>query len=438
MAEVTVSIDASPISVTVSSAQGPAGSGSGATVVDAVTNGEANAVSSNAVFDALALKAPLISPTFTTPALGTPSSGTLTNCTFPTLNQNTTGNAATVTTNANLTGPVTSTGNATAIANGAISNAMLANAAVANLSGTNTGDETAARIATALNAGTEDATAADTDKLAVTHPAGGWMLLSTLWTWIKAKIDAGMTIAGAQAFSSTTRPTSAGTGTPAETSLITRADGDTRFVEKDWVIIPPAYFVTSVVSGGSVSTPLYLDSVSTAGGAARAALYGAGYYPFMTRVGVAKYSYLFNDTVEINGMFSFHSIQGTGVVRFLAYQPQAGLSDEPSTAVKTIGFEVVGVNIRALVSDGSALSYGSNYALTNDRTVDLTLSYNPTTRVLTLSVDGTVRSTASNGPTGAETGTNPVVSFYAKSVDGGAGNRAIASLQNIRYRRKAP
>jgi len=37
------------------------------------------------------------SPSFTTPALGTPSSGTLTNCTFPTLNQNTTGNAGSVT-----------------------------------------------------------------------------------------------------------------------------------------------------------------------------------------------------------------------------------------------------------------------------------------------------------------------------------------------------
>ena len=54
----------------------------------------------------------LTSPTLTTPVLGTPSSGTLTNCTFPTLNQNTTGNAATVTTNANLTGHVTSVGNA--------------------------------------------------------------------------------------------------------------------------------------------------------------------------------------------------------------------------------------------------------------------------------------------------------------------------------------
>ena len=35
------------------------------TVVDAVTNGDANAVSSNAVFDVLALKAPLASPVFT-------------------------------------------------------------------------------------------------------------------------------------------------------------------------------------------------------------------------------------------------------------------------------------------------------------------------------------------------------------------------------------
>jgi len=48
--------------------------------------------------------------------LGTPSSGTLTNCTFPILNQSTTGNAATVTTNANLTGVITSIGNATSIA----------------------------------------------------------------------------------------------------------------------------------------------------------------------------------------------------------------------------------------------------------------------------------------------------------------------------------
>ena len=39
----------------------------------------------------------------------------------------------------------------------------------------------------------------------------------------------GSTFTGPQAFSSTTRPTSAGTGTPAATSLITLTDGDTRY-----------------------------------------------------------------------------------------------------------------------------------------------------------------------------------------------------------------
>ena len=40
------------------------------------------------------------SPTLVTPALGTPSSGTLTNCSFPTLNQNTTGSSGSCTGNA--------------------------------------------------------------------------------------------------------------------------------------------------------------------------------------------------------------------------------------------------------------------------------------------------------------------------------------------------
>lgn len=44
---------------------------------------------------------------------------------FPTLNQNTSGNAATVTTNANLTGPVTSVGNATSITANAVTTATI-------------------------------------------------------------------------------------------------------------------------------------------------------------------------------------------------------------------------------------------------------------------------------------------------------------------------
>jgi trimeric autotransporter adhesin len=67
-------------------------------------------------------------------------------------NASTATNASTVTTNANLTGPVTSVGNTTSIANGAISNAMLANAAVASLSGTNTGDVTLTAVGATPNA----------------------------------------------------------------------------------------------------------------------------------------------------------------------------------------------------------------------------------------------------------------------------------------------
>ena len=62
---------------------------------------------------------------------------------FPILNQNTTGNAATVTTNANLTGPVTSVGNATAIAANVVNNGMLSQIASQVFKGRNaagTGD----------------------------------------------------------------------------------------------------------------------------------------------------------------------------------------------------------------------------------------------------------------------------------------------------------
>lgn len=74
------------------------------TITDGVTT---IAPAQDAVFDALALKAPLLSPVFTTPNIGNATG-------------NISGNAATVTTNANLTGDVTSVGNATTLANTAV------------------------------------------------------------------------------------------------------------------------------------------------------------------------------------------------------------------------------------------------------------------------------------------------------------------------------
>jgi len=90
------------------------------------------------------------SPTLVTPLLGTPTSGVLTNCTGTasgltagnvTTNANLTGgvtsvgNAATVVTNANLTGHVTSVGNATVLGTAAFTSANLS-AALTDETGT--------------------------------------------------------------------------------------------------------------------------------------------------------------------------------------------------------------------------------------------------------------------------------------------------------------
>jgi len=85
----------------------------------------------------------LTAPTLTTPALGTPASGVMTNVTGTAANL-TAGNAtlaATVTTNANLTGHITSSGNAATL--GTFTAAQLSSAlSDASISGNNTGDLT--------------------------------------------------------------------------------------------------------------------------------------------------------------------------------------------------------------------------------------------------------------------------------------------------------
>lgn len=121
--------------VSVASANGFAGSVATATTTPVITlsttatgvlkgNGTAiSAATSGTDYSAgtSALATGILKSTTTTGALTIAVAGD-----FPTLNQNTTGNAATVTTNANLTGVVTSVGNATSIGTGAITNTMVA------------------------------------------------------------------------------------------------------------------------------------------------------------------------------------------------------------------------------------------------------------------------------------------------------------------------
>lgn len=101
---------------------------------------------------------------------------------------------------------------------------------------------TTATLAAAVSGSTAKVTIADADEAFIADSAAGGagkkITFTTIWTWIKAKIDAGQTWAGIHAFSSTTRPTSSGTGTPASNSLITLSDADARYYPKTVIYKP--------------------------------------------------------------------------------------------------------------------------------------------------------------------------------------------------------
>ncbi len=139
----------------------------------------------------LALKSPLASPTFTGTvtipngaSLGTPTTLVGTNITGTASALNIGGNAATatlastVTTNANLTGPITSVGNATSVTNNAITDAMLAQVATATFKGRTTAgtgnveDLTATQATALLNSMVGDSGSGGTKGL-VPAPASG-------------------------------------------------------------------------------------------------------------------------------------------------------------------------------------------------------------------------------------------------------------------------
>lgn len=129
------------------------------------------------------------SPTLVTPILGTPTSGVLTNCTGTAAGLT----AGNVTTNANLTGPITSIGNATSVTANAITNAMLAQVATQTFKGRTTAatgdveDLTATQATALLNTMVGDSGSGGTKGL-VPAPAIGdaSKVLSGAGTWIAA------------------------------------------------------------------------------------------------------------------------------------------------------------------------------------------------------------------------------------------------------------
>jgi hypothetical protein len=86
---------------------------------------------------------------------------------------------------------------------------------------------TETNVAAAINGTSAKTTPVDADEMPIMDSAASAAIkrltFANLWVWILAKINE-----ASLAFTSTTRPTSAGTGTPASNSLITREDADSR------------------------------------------------------------------------------------------------------------------------------------------------------------------------------------------------------------------
>jgi len=95
---------------------------------------------------------------------------------------------------------------------------------------------TAAGIAAKINGASEKTTPVDADEIPIADSAASFGLKKVtwlnVWNYIVTKIGAitSITAGGAWSFSSTTRPTSSGTGTPTATSLITATDRRTEEV----------------------------------------------------------------------------------------------------------------------------------------------------------------------------------------------------------------
>ncbi len=91
----------------------------------------------------------------------------------------------------------------------------------------------ATNVASVVTGATEETTPVDADQIGMTKTSASGALrrltFANLYAYIKAKLDAGITVAGNWIFSSTTRPVSSATGSPQSNSLIMLSDGDARY-----------------------------------------------------------------------------------------------------------------------------------------------------------------------------------------------------------------
>jgi hypothetical protein len=314
-------------------------------------------------------------------------------------------------------------------------------------SGTNTGDETAARIATIITGASAKTTLVDADVITLTDSEASHALkksaLTNLWTWIVAKIGAitSITAGGAWSFSSTTRPTSAGTGTPASTSLITLADHSDEFFRKVTKYSEHEIynFTTAQLTaiGGSAS------SNSTTGGVDLPAW---SYRPSNVVDAAANYQALLGTYLQLsNGsnraiknwskrtsisLRTYHITSG-GTIRYY-WGPQASTWAGGALAVRGIGFEIVNNQVFATCHNGTTKTTSlTGVTLTNQIFVSLHIESDGAGGVRWW-VDGAEQTALTGGPTG-----NSAISQYGFCTEAINPTPAAATFVNIHYLRLA-
>lgn len=264
--------------------------------------------------------------------------------------------------------------------------------------------------------GTNKATLVAGDKIALldseASDAPKYSTLTAVWTYIKSVIDAGQTWAGAHAFSSTTRPTSSGTGTPAANSLIHRNDQDDRYGlvhligAYRWSNTVSTYSATHVSTGDAAT---YNDSITiksgaTAGGTGFLASNNFGLRSWSRATStrnVVNWSYRTIYTAKIMAS----SLAGSDTVaRLLLGQVYTNTTAQDLTSSnKGIGFKIINNVLWVQVANGSTLTTTSTgQAISNNVEYDLALDCDGAGN-WNCYVNGSSVSTGTGAPTGNST-----------------------------------
>ncbi len=254
-----------------------------------------------------------------------------------------------------------------------------------------------------------------TDTRLVSYPdAAGVVVLDTATQTLTNKTIEAPTISGATAFSSTTRPTSAGTGSPAATSLVTRddvvADG------RRWIDFTITNFTGATVtkSGGSSESATlgYTQGQSSATNGNYNGYRIGTYTAFAAggAVGTANFS---KKVIFEVATFHSHSGSTTGENRYL-WPVNTSYTTGRLTA-KGIGFVTVGDKIYGHTHDGTTARLTTAYVTATISVLYALRAESDGAGNVAFYVNGTHLETIA-GPTGTQTNARQIA-LNAECVD---------------------